>query len=108
MQECIKAVHLEHAGEPGCDVRRFGPEHAKKVQKFHESFPEYTKTPLAHLSNPVFRRSTMKVPTFSNSSLHLKSHIYLIILDFTGKFNVLTGHFFIEKIFDMLYNNSTT
>ena len=51
MQECIKAVHLEHAGEPGCDVRRFGPEHAKKVQKFHESFPEYTKTPLAHLSN---------------------------------------------------------
>jgi len=49
----------------------------------------------------------MKVPTFSNSSLHFKSHIYLIILDFTGKFDVLTGHFFIEKIFDTLYNNST-
>lgn len=57
---------------------------------------------------PVFRRSTMKVPTFSNSLVHLKSLIYLINLDFTGKFNVLTGHFFIEKIFDMSYNNSTT
>ena len=58
--------------------------------------------------NPVFRRSTMKVPTFSNPSLRFKSIIYLKKLDFTGKFNVLTGHFFIEKIFDMLYNNSTT
>lgn len=58
--------------------------------------------------SPVFRRSTMKVPTFSNPSLRFKSIIYLKNLDFTGKFNVLTGHFFIEKIFDMLHDNSTT
>ena len=57
---------------------------------------------------PVFRRSTMKVPTFSNPPIHLKSLRYLINLVFTGKFNIFTGHFFIEKIFDMLYNDSTT
>ena len=57
---------------------------------------------------PVFRRSTMKVPTFSNFPIRFKSHIYPKKLDFIGKFNVLTGHFFIVKIFVMLYNNSTT
>jgi hypothetical protein len=50
----------------------------------------------------------MKVPTFSNPSLRFKSITYLKKPDFTGKFNVLTGHFFIEKKFDMLYNDSTT
>ena len=60
------------------------------------------------MDSPVFRRSTMKVPTFSNFPLHLKSFRYLKNLDFTGKFNVLAGHFFIENFFDMLYNNSTT
>ena len=39
---------------------------------------------------------------------YFKSLKYLKRLDFTGKFNVLTGHFFIEKNFDILYNNSTT
>ena len=57
---------------------------------------------------PVFRRSTMKIPTFSNFLIRLKSLIYPEKLDFIGKFNVLTGHFFIENFFDMLYNNSTT
>ena len=57
---------------------------------------------------PVFRRSTVKVPTFQISPVRFKSPIYLKRLDFTGKFNVLTGHFFIEKIFYMLYNSSTT
>ncbi len=57
---------------------------------------------------PVFRRSTMKVPTFSNFPHTFQIAIYLNNLDFTGKFNVPTGHFFIKKIFDMLYNNSTT
>lgn len=60
------------------------------------------------MHTPVFRRSTMKVPTFSNPSLRFKSITYLKKPDFTGKFNVLTGHFFIEKKFDMLYNDSTT
>jgi len=50
----------------------------------------------------------MKVSTFSNFLIHLKSLRYLKNLDFIGKFNVLTGHFFIKKIFDTLYNNSTT
>ena len=34
---------------------------------------------------PVFRRSTMKVPTFSNPSLRFKSIIYLKKLDFIRK-----------------------
>ena len=50
----------------------------------------------------------MKIPTFSNFLIRLKSLIYPEKLDFIGKFNVLTGHFFIENFFDMLYNNSTT
>ena len=58
--------------------------------------------------NPVFRRSTMKIPTFSNFLIRLKSLIYPEKLDFIAKFNVLTGHFFIEIFFDILYNNSTT
>ena len=48
---------------------------------------------------PVFRRSTMKVPTFSILPMHFRLLKYLKRLDFTGKFNVLTGHFFIENFF---------
>ena len=51
----------------------------------------YRKTDLL----PVFRRSTMKVSTFSNFLIHLKSLRYLKNLDFTGKFNILAGHFLI-------------
>lgn len=32
------------------DLSRFGPENAKKVRRFHRSFPEYSVTPLAELS----------------------------------------------------------
>ena len=49
--------------------------------------------------SPVFRRSTMKVPTFSILPMHFRLLKYLKRLDFTGKFNVLTGHFFIENFF---------
>ena len=57
---------------------------------------------------PVFRRSTMKVPTFQ-----IISHTFFWFrfpkkLDFPRKFDALPGAFFIEKIFIMLYNNSTT
>ena len=45
---------------------------------------------------PVFRRSTMKIPTFSNSPIRLKSLIYPEKLDFIAKFNVLTGHFLLK------------
>lgn len=60
------------------------------------------------LSVPVFRRSTMKVPTFQ-----IISHTFFWFrfpkkLDFPRKFDALPGAFFIEKIFIMLYNNSTT
>ena len=50
-------------------------------------------------NGPVFRRSTMKVPTFSILPMHFRLLKYLKRLDFTGKFNVLTGHFFIENFF---------
>ena len=50
-------------------------------------------------NEPVFRRSTMKVPTFSILPMHFRLLKYLKRLDFTGKFNVLTGHFFIENFF---------
>lgn len=63
---------------------------------------------MGHSCVPVFRRSTMKVPTFSILPMHFRLLKYLKRLDFTGKFNVLTGHFFIEIFFGMLYNNSTT
>ena len=53
----------------------------------------------SYLLIPVFRRSTMKVPTFSILPMHFRLLKYLKRLDFTGKFNVLTGHFFIENFF---------
>ena len=43
--------------------------------------------------SPVFRRSTMKVPTFSNRPIPFKPLIYLKKLDFIEKFNDLTRHF---------------
>lgn len=48
----IKAVHREHCkNEEKGSVCRFGLERAKKVLKYHESFPEYAATPLADLKN---------------------------------------------------------
>jgi len=50
MNECIKAVHLDRY--KGCDsnsVKRFGLDNAKRSLKFHQSFPEYSCTPLAEL-----------------------------------------------------------
>ena len=52
MEESIKAVHYGQRNtselvSPEC----FGYENAKKVNKFHQSFPEYKPTPLAKLDN---------------------------------------------------------
>lgn len=52
MEESIKAVHYGQRNtselvSPKC----FGYENAKKVNKFHQSFPEYKPTPLAKLDN---------------------------------------------------------
>lgn len=52
MNESIKAVHCSHTPEmSAASIKRFGPEHAKKVNDFHRSFPEYSVTPLADLKN---------------------------------------------------------
>lgn len=52
MEESIKAVHYGRRNpselvSPKC----FGYENSKKVNKFHQSFPEYKPTPLAKLDN---------------------------------------------------------
>ena len=51
MSERIKAVHLENQNAPQFDVTRFSVDNTKRVRAFHESFPEYSVTPLASLKN---------------------------------------------------------
>ena len=52
MQECFKSVHYERRANPDSyPVKEYGFENAKKVQAFHESFPEYSVTPLVSLSH---------------------------------------------------------
>lgn len=51
MNECFHGVHLEHQEDHLSDTKPFGWEIAKKVNDFHRSFPEYSVTPLAKLSN---------------------------------------------------------
>ena len=50
MQECFKAVHLAHPVPDKAIAARFGWENAQRVRAFHQSFPEYQTTPLAHLN----------------------------------------------------------
>lgn len=47
----IQAVTGKKRNAGNCPVENFGVEMAKKVQKFHESFPEYTVTPLRHMKS---------------------------------------------------------
>ena len=50
MDDRIKAVRLNH--EPGNSrypVERFGIACARKAQRFHKTFPEYSMTPLVDL-----------------------------------------------------------
>ncbi|WP_444658078.1 diaminopropionate ammonia-lyase [Caproiciproducens sp. R2] len=50
MNECFKSVHWEHPEEgKAYSVERFGVAHAKDVNSFHKSFPEYSVTPLVEL-----------------------------------------------------------
>lgn len=52
MEECIKAVHFTRKNRQNpCLVNDFGYENAKKAVGFHQSFPEYTVTPLVSLHN---------------------------------------------------------
>jgi len=48
MKEEFKLVTREHDGS-GCDLRFLSEAQARKIRSFHESFPMYTPTPLAHL-----------------------------------------------------------
>lgn len=46
----IQTVQMNtEKAKTGCSVKDFGVEKAKQVRKFHESFPEYEKTPLVRL-----------------------------------------------------------
>lgn len=52
MEEQVKVVHYdrkERKAENLYPVTRFGYENAKKVRRYHASFPEYRETPLANL-----------------------------------------------------------
>jgi diaminopropionate ammonia-lyase len=65
MDECIKAVHRERIQDNYLDsIKCFGLDAAKKAQKFHQSFSEYSYTPLIDLKNLA---STLGV-----KSIHVK------------------------------------
>lgn len=49
MQECFKAVHWAHPMPDKALITRFGWKNTQRVRAFHQSFPEYQTTPLAHL-----------------------------------------------------------
>lgn len=49
MQESIKYFHKERRLDNLSSVKDFGVENAKKVIKYHQSFPEYEPTPLVDL-----------------------------------------------------------
>ena len=82
MKECIKAVHFERKKGNLSDVKRFGPENAKKVSAFHKSFPEYSVTPLANLKNLAKELGV--------ASIHVKDESYRFGLN---AFKVLGGSY---------------
>ena len=52
MDDRIKAVRLNHEpGKPRYSVERFGITCARKAQRFHKTFPEYSMTPLMDLKD---------------------------------------------------------
>ena len=65
MDECIKSVHRERLQVHYLNsIKRFGLDIAKKVHKFHQSFPDYSYTPLIDLKSLA---STLGV-----KSIHIK------------------------------------
>lgn len=93
MRECFKIAHIEHhAGEKTVCVKRFGVENAKKVNAFHRSFPEYSRTPLVDLSHLA--------EMLGVKSIHVKDESYRFGLN---AFKVLgssyaIGRFLAEKL----------
>ena len=49
MKEEFKLVSLSH-DSPGCDLSFLSKDSAQAIRAFHQSFPMYTPTPLARLS----------------------------------------------------------
>ena len=47
----IKSVHFQHSQKVHSSSSEFGLTHANQARTFHQSFPEYTKTPLVELKN---------------------------------------------------------
>jgi len=46
----IKIAQLKHTPKLNCSLTAYNAQNAAKVRAFHESFPEYSPTPLANLS----------------------------------------------------------
>lgn len=83
MNECFKSVHYgRKVGSGLYPVKRFGPEQAKKVHAFHESFPEYSMTPLADLKSLAEKLGV--------ASIHVKDESYRFGLN---AFKVLGGSY---------------
>lgn len=82
MNECIKEVQLTRGTENLADVSLFGVESARKVVQFHQSFPEYSVTPLVDLKNLA--------QTLGVKSIHVKDESYRFGLN---AFKVLGGSY---------------
>ena len=79
----IKAVHFDRRNHGDLfPVDRFGPENAKRVRGFHQSFPEYSPTPLVSL-----RALAKKLGV---TSIHVKDESFRFGLN---AFKVLGGSF---------------
>ncbi len=82
MKEDFRLVHLEHQAENLYPVKKFGVANARKVSAFHQSFPEYTPTPLAELNGLA--------KELGIASLHVKDESYRFGLN---AFKVLGGSY---------------
>ena len=79
----IQAVHFKRKTDALLyPVDRFGPENARKVRSFHQSFPEYQETPLANLN--------ALAGALGVASIHVKDESYRFGLN---AFKVLGGSY---------------
>ncbi len=82
MKEDFKLVHLEHKSKDLYPVKKFGVENARRVSAFHQSFPEYTPTPLVELNGLAKELGV--------ASIHIKDESYRFGLN---AFKVLGGSY---------------
>lgn len=83
MNECIKALHYDRvSGKELSSVKQFGLDNAKKALSFHQSFPEYARTPLVDLKNLAEELGV--------ASIHVKDESYRFGLN---AFKVLGGSY---------------